>query len=361
MYRNFPALLKKDFRLMLSGKFFLLAVGSLILYSSYINFVYVNLNQDIYPVYLYAPDEPYQDGAGPYQDGAGGYDDENQTGYKKEGNTNEEQAIIRVKSLDELKRKCEDGYSVGADVSGEKLRLYMVSSGSKSTDNHRAAYARSVLRTGNPADDGDKTQIIGIHDKEMKSRREITCEFLFFELAAVGFLGLASMLFKEKQMGVIRVHGILPVSRGLFIFSKIILVFLADMIFSSFMTLINLGIEYALEVLPGVLVQAGILSLLMSLTGVLCAVMVPDFRQFSLLYLVLAIFILIPVYLAGQTGITWGFMDYHPMYHLFMAMKDAYFGVQRVSVPYYIICLSVIMVLFLAVHRSLAGEMAKEG
>lgn len=77
--------------------------------------------------------------------------------------------------------------------------------------------------------------------------------------------------------------------------------------------------------------------------------------------LVLAIFILTPVYLVGQTGITWEFMNYHPMYHLFMAMKDAYFGVQRVSALYYIICLSVIMVLFLAVRRSLASEMAKEG
>ena len=41
------SLLKKDFRLMLASKFFLLALGSLILYSCYINLVYVRLDQEI--------------------------------------------------------------------------------------------------------------------------------------------------------------------------------------------------------------------------------------------------------------------------------------------------------------------------
>lgn len=55
MWKGFCGLLKKDFKLMLSSKFFLLALGSLVLYSCYINFVYVKLDQEIYPVYLYDP------------------------------------------------------------------------------------------------------------------------------------------------------------------------------------------------------------------------------------------------------------------------------------------------------------------
>ena len=55
MWRGFSHLLKKDFKLMLSSKFFLLALISLVLYSCYINFVYVNLDQEMYPVYLYDP------------------------------------------------------------------------------------------------------------------------------------------------------------------------------------------------------------------------------------------------------------------------------------------------------------------
>lgn len=78
-------------------------------------------------------------------------------------------------------------------------------------------------------------------------------------------MGLASMLFKEKQMGVIRVHGILPVRRSMFILSKLLLLFLSDLTFTVLLTVVNLGIPYAINVLPGVLLQAGILSLIMAL------------------------------------------------------------------------------------------------
>lgn len=114
--------------------------------------------------------------------------------------------------------------------------------------------------------------MIGTNDKEMKNRREITAEFLFFELSAVGFLGLASMLFKEKQMGVIRVHGILPIHRPMFILSKLLLLLLSDLIFAALLTVVNLGTSYAIDVLPSVFLQASILSVIMALVGFLCAI-----------------------------------------------------------------------------------------
>ncbi len=55
MRQRFSQLLKKDFRLMLSGRFFLLALASLVLYSCYIHFVYAKVDQVIYPVYLFDP------------------------------------------------------------------------------------------------------------------------------------------------------------------------------------------------------------------------------------------------------------------------------------------------------------------
>lgn len=137
----------------------------------------------------------------------------------------------------------------------------------------------------------------------MKSRREITCEFLFFELAAGGFLGLASMLFKEKQMGIIRVHGVLPVSKSAFILSKLCLFLLSDLVFSALLTVINLGVSEGLAVLPYVLLQAGILSLLMALVGFFCAVLLPNFKQFSLLYLCISGFLQRLFSLQGRPGL----------------------------------------------------------
>lgn len=169
------------------------------------------------------------------------------------------------------------------------------------------------------------------------------------------------MLFKEKQMGIIRVHGVLPVSKSAFILSKLCLFLLSDFVFSALLTIINLGVSEGFAVLHYVLLQAGILSLLMALVGFFCAVLLPDFKQFSLLYLVLAIFITTPVFLAGQTGITLKWIKYHPMYHLFMAMKNAYWGISSANGIYYTICGLTIVLLFLLVRRVLIREMAKEG
>lgn len=330
MWKGFPYLLKKDFKLMLSSKFLLLALGSLVLYSYYINFIYVNLEQTIYPVYLYDP-------------------------LHIQNKVSSE--AIKVKSMEELQQNIEDGYAVGIDISEGNPKVIMVSSNSHRNDQLRAAYALSLLSPSNTT----KAEVIGNYSKEMKNRKEITCEVLFFELTAVGFLGLAAMLFKEKQMGIIRVHGILPVSKTAFILSKLVLFLSSDIIFATLLTMINLGITSGLSVLPFVLQQTVILSLTMTLIGFYLAVLLPGFKQFSLLYLVLAVFITTPVFLAAQTGISWNWINYHPMYHMFMALKNAYFGTPAGNISYYIICGLTILILFLLVRQVLINEMKKEG
>ncbi len=330
MWSGFFSLLKKDFRLMLSGRFFLLMTGSLILYSCYINLVYVGLDQDIYPVYLYDPLSVHNMASS---------------------------ELIKADSPEELQEKSGDGYAVGIDASGAAPEISMISSGISSTDQYRAAYALSLLSPTNHA----TAEIIGTDNKEMKSRREITCEFLFFELAAVGFLGIASILFKEKQMGIFRVHGVLPVSKRAFIISKLLLFLISDLVFSLLLTVINLGISEGFAVLPYILAQAGILSLMMALAGFFFATALPDFKQFSLLYLVLAIFITTPVYLSGQTGFAREWIKYHPVYHLFMAMKHAYRGIPSTNGFYYVICGLTILLLFLLAYRTFIRELAKEG
>ncbi|CCQ94183.1 conserved membrane hypothetical protein [[Clostridium] ultunense Esp] len=330
MEYSFLSLLKKDFKMMLSSKFFLLIVGSLVLYSLYINLVYIKTDQAIYPVYLLDPAESIE---------------------------NASSQIIRVDNVEELQSRTSDGYAVGIDATGAELKIIMVASGMDSSDQIRTAYALSLLSPGQST----PAEVIGQNSKEMKSRREITSEFLFFELAAVGFLGLASTLFKEKHMGVIRIHGVMPISKSLFIFSKLILFLLADLVFAFLLTVINLGLATGISVLPAILVQTVILSIIMALVGFFCAVWLPDFRQFSLLYLVLAIFITTPVFLVGQTGITWNWINYHPMYHLFMAIKNAYFEMPIGEPVYYIVCVVSIVALFLVAHKTLTREMAKEG
>ena len=56
MGKGFCALFKKDCRMLLSGKFFLMATGFLVLYTAYVNLGYIRFMQmPPYNVYLYDP------------------------------------------------------------------------------------------------------------------------------------------------------------------------------------------------------------------------------------------------------------------------------------------------------------------
>ena len=56
-------------------------------------------------------------------------------------------------------------------------------------------------------------------------------ELLFIEIAAVRFLEIGSMLLKEKQMGVVRVHAVMPFQKRLFLLSKLTAFLLSDLLF----------------------------------------------------------------------------------------------------------------------------------
>lgn len=109
-------------------------------------------------------------------------------------------------------------------------------------------------------------------------------------------LGIASILFKEKQMGVMRVYGIMPAPKALFIISKLIVFLVSDLVFAALLTLLNVKYPDATHILPRVLLQTGILSLIMVLVGMGCSLLINDFKQFSLAYLVVALFISAPVF-----------------------------------------------------------------
>ena len=56
MRKGFCALFRKDCRMLVSGKFFLMAIAFLVLYTAYVNFGYIRFMQmPPYNVYLYDP------------------------------------------------------------------------------------------------------------------------------------------------------------------------------------------------------------------------------------------------------------------------------------------------------------------
>ena len=330
MGKSFCALFKKDCRMLVSGKFFLMAIGFLVLYTAYVNLGYIRFMQmPPYNVYLYDP-----------------------TGIQTEKSPLV-QIVSSMEAMDAV--LLSDANGVGLDASAGEVRVVLYK-GAEHVDRHRADYALSLLRPS----DSHAPAVLGKNTPELKARKEITCELLFFELAAVGFLGIAAVLFKEKGMGVIRVHAILPVRKDLFLLSKLAVFLLSDLAFAVLLTLLNVGLNDGAAVLPAVLLQTAILSLMMALVGLLCALLLKDFRQFTLAYLVIAIFAATPVFLSANTSIKLDWIGYHPFYHVYMGLKNAYFGTD-ISPAYYAGAAGVIALLFLVVRLAFHREIGKEG
>lgn len=93
----------------------------------------------------------------------------------------------------------------------------------------------------------------------------------------------------------------------------------------------------------------------------ICALLLKDFRQFTLAYLLIAIFVATPVFLAANTAVKLDWIYFHPFYHIYMGLKNAYFGTSSNSLAYYLGCLAAIAVLFAGVQRVFRREMGKEG
>ncbi|MCI8526930.1 MAG: ABC transporter permease [Oscillospiraceae bacterium] len=330
MGKGFCALFKKDCRMLASGKFFLMAIGFLVLYTAYVNLGYIRFMQmSPYNVYLYDP----------------------------AGTQTEKSPVVQtVSTMEDMDAALlSDANGVGLDASAGDVRVVLYP-GAEHIDHHRADYALSLLQ---PAV-SPSPEVLGTNTPEQKARKEITCELLFFEIAAVGFLGIAAVLFKEKGMGVIRVHAILPLRKDLFLLSKLAVFLLSDLVFAVLLTLLNTGLADGTVVLPAVLIQTAILSLMMALVGLLCALLLKDFRQFTLAYLVIAIFAATPVFLSANTSVKFDWINYHPFYHVYMGLKNAYFG-SAISPVYYVGAIGTIVLLFLAVRLAFHREIGKEG
>jgi len=330
MGKRFFALFRKDCRMLASGKFFLMAIGFLVLYTAYVNLGYIRFMQmEPYNVYLYDP----------------------------AGTQAEKSPLVQtVSSMEAMNAALlADANSVGLNASAGEVQVILYK-GAEHVDRHRADYALSLLLPS-----ASRTpEVLGTNTPEQKARKEITCELLFFELAAVGFLGIAAVLFKEKGMGVIRVHAILPLRRELFLLSKLAVFLPSDLAFAILLTLLNLGITDGAAILPAVLLQTAILSLVMALAGLLCALLLKDFRQFTLAYLVIAIFAATPVFLSANTSVKFDWINWHPFYHVYIGLKNAYFGT-AISPAYYAGAVGTIVLLFLAVQLAFRREIGKEG
>mgnify|MGYP000223570625 CR=1 FL=1 len=71
--------------------------------------------------------------------------------------------------------------------------------------------------------------------------------------------------------------------------------------------------------------------------------------------------IIVGIFLAANTSVKMAWIDYHPFYHVYMGLKNAFFGVPTTNPVYYAGAIGAIILLFLLVEAAFRKEMGKEG
>lgn len=331
MLKQFSVLLKKDIHFIVQSKFYLVLIGSLLLYSFYINFVYVNTDIGNYPVYVY-----------------------DQTGGQFALNAENINPVADEQEL--YKRLHSNSEAVGVLAGPNDAKIIISQSGSERLDYLKQLYAQYLIQDYSS---DFLTQIISSDNFELKKRIEMVSVIVFFEITTISFLGIAALFFKEKEMGVLKVYGILPSSKLLFVLSKLIIFLVMEIIFVTVMSLINLGLGYSIIIYFNVLLQILILSPIMVLLGFLFSLIYKNFKQFGFAYTVIIITLTSPVFLFVNTSLEWSGIRYFPTYYLYNNLNKAYFNNINYSSLYYAICGLIVGLLYFIDIKMISRELKR--
>ena len=64
--------------------------------------------------------------------------------------------------------------------------------------------------------------------------------------------------------------------------------------------------------------------------------------------------------MSANTSVKFDWIGWHPFYHVYMGLKNTYFGT-AISLVYYVGAVGIILLLFFAVQLAFRREIGKEG
>lgn len=333
MCRQLASLIKKDIKFIIQSKFYLVILGSLLLYSLYINLVYVNSDTQYYTVYMYNNSNRQMN--------------KEVTDYHK---VNSEELLNQKLQLDKE--------SIGIIVNENNSEIIILDSGSNKINKEKQLYGEYLLE-GSMVNKNANFRIISNNDFDLKKRIEMVSVIIFFEITTISFLGIAAIFFKEKEMGVLKVYGVLPISKVLILLSKVIIYLCIDIIFVLLMSWINIGGLYTLKISLKVCLQIIILSPILVLLGYFFSVIYKNFKEFGFVYTVVIIGMTSPVFLFTNTPYEWSGIKYFPSYHLYINLQNAFFNKPTINFMYLIISFLCLIALFIVDFKLIAYSLRK--
>ncbi len=204
-------------------------------------------------------------------------------------------------------------------------------------NNLSAIFEASALNSG-------EVYIIGEYTQKGRRLREMASEVLFFEIIAVGFLGIVALFFKEKEMGVFHVLGVLPAPIWKELLIKLGVFWLCDMLFTVLLIIINFSFSEAIT-LWRILFPITLLSLSMTILGLIASLICKSFKQFGVIYTVLIILLSTPIFLVANTSLEIPGIKYNYLYLIYIRIKDLFFGGSLVIDSFYLFFIGSLVIL----------------
>lgn len=198
--------------------------------------------------------------------------------------------------------------------------------------------------------DSGAIYIIGKYTQRARRLREMTSEVLFFEIVAVGFLGIVALFFKEKEMGVFHALGVLPSPIWKELLIKLGVFWLFDMLFTILLLTINFSFGETIT-LWRVFFPVTLLSLSMTILGLVASLICKNFKQFGVIYTVLIILLTSPLFLSANTSFEIPGIEYNYLYVLYVRIKELFFGGSLVIDSFYFLFIGGFVVLGWVTYR----------
>ncbi|MGL4345222.1 MAG: ABC transporter permease [Cellulosilyticaceae bacterium] len=320
--------IRKDLRLLVQSKLLILTMASLIIYSLYTNFFYVK--SDITPYKCYV-----------VQDGT--------------LHLPEDTYVMTVNSKEEL-QACLKQDVEGIGIWKEEGEIYcsFYKASNSRVNEAKKMFAQSLFTE--PI--AYELRALKALDYTHQKRLMMTSEILFFEITTISFLGIAALFFKEREMGVLKVIGVVPARKSLFIASKLVVFLLNECLFTIGICMLNLGGATSFQVLGRILCQVLLLSPIMVLLGFCFSLLFKNFKQFGFAYTIMIIFLTSPVFLFTNTSLDAQWIVYFPTYQLYTHLRKAFF-MEPIHGGYITICIVMVACLFKVCHRLVMNEVRR--
>ncbi len=302
-------LIIKDIKLLFEGKLHIVLVISIIVYTLYINLFYVNTDIESFEVYI--PN-------------------------KIEVEDIEEDIIVKL---------TENSDAIGLyNINGQYYSIITENTSLKNY-NLKKLYINDYIKQM----DFNDSRIDVLGSKTFKETKvlEMLSVIVFFEITTVTFLSIAALFFKEKNLGVLKVHGILPIKNKYILLSKMIVFIGFELIFVMIIGIMNLGFRQSFTSLPKISIEVILLSSIMVLLAFIFVVLFKDFKDFVFAYLILIIGMTSPVFLIVNTPFKWSGIKYFFTYYLYISIRNVYLQEYSTSMTFYVIFLITIFLLFI--------------